>query len=140
MFFFSAFSDMVLACVFAKVGCVMCVVMHSVHSVHLCLQWYWTRDKRSGLPQLCLTRTICSVAAFHLGTLAFGSLVLAVVRMLRVILEYVERKGKYFNNDLARFVHFTDISTVESCPSQVPPLLLQMLPVVPGQVHSFYQP
>ena len=47
-----------------------------------------------------------NVTFFHLGTLAFGSLVLAVVRMIRVILEYVERKVKYFNNDCARFVKF----------------------------------
>ena len=44
-----------------------------------------------------------NVTVFHLGTLAFGSLVMAFVRMVRVILEYVERKVKYFNNDFARF-------------------------------------
>ena len=44
-----------------------------------------------------------NVTVFHLGTLAFGSLVMTVVRMVRVILEYVERKVKYFNNDFARF-------------------------------------
>ena len=31
---------------------------------------------------------------YHLGTLAFGSLVLSVVRMLRVALEWVEEKLK----------------------------------------------
>ena len=70
------------------------------------LQWYWTYDKRTGLPQLYLFKTMGHVVAFHSGTLAFGSLILAIVKMVRVILEYIERKIKYFNNDFARFLNF----------------------------------
>ena len=72
----------------------------------MCLQWYWTYDKRNDLVESSLGSTMWNVTVFHLGTLAFGSLVLAFVRMVRVILEYVERKVKYFNNDCARFVRF----------------------------------
>ena len=101
IFFFSAFSEMVLAGVFSKV---CSAVFTDIYL--LCLQWYWTYDKRSGLPKSSLGIMMWNVTFFHLGTLAFGSLVLAVVRMIRVILEYVERKVKYFNDDCARFVKF----------------------------------
>jgi choline transporter-like protein 2/4/5 len=36
------------------------------------------------------------------GTVAFGSLVIAIIRMLRTILEYIESKLKMYNNDLTR--------------------------------------
>lgn len=39
---------------------------------------------------------------FHLGTIAFGSLIIAIIRMIRTILEYIEKKCKKFNNDLTR--------------------------------------
>ena len=71
--------------------------------VWLCLQWYWTYDKKNGITESSLGSAMWNVTVFHLGTLAFGSLVMTVVRMVRVILEYVERKVKYFNNDFARF-------------------------------------
>ena len=34
--------------------------------------------------------------------MAFGSLIIAIIRMLRTILEYIEGKLKKFNNDLTR--------------------------------------
>ena len=42
-------------------------------------QWYWTWDKKSG-QHLSVMRSMGTVMVFHLGTLALGSLVLAVVR------------------------------------------------------------
>ena len=43
------------------------------------------------------------VQVFHLGTIAFGSLILAIIRTIRTILEYAEKKCKKFNNDLTRY-------------------------------------
>ena len=34
--------------------------------------------------------------------MAFGSLVIAIIRMIRTILEYIEKKLKRFNNDLTK--------------------------------------
>ena len=45
---------------------------------------------------------VYSWQVFHLGTIAFGSLIIAIIRMIRTILEYVEKKCKKFNNDLTR--------------------------------------
>ena len=48
-----------------------------------CFQWYWTWDKKSGR-HLSVMRSVVAVMVFHLGTLALGSLVLAIVRSQRV--------------------------------------------------------
>jgi len=82
VFFFSAFSELVLAGVFS--------------------QWYWTFNKSTDLPNCSLGTAMWNAAVFHLGTVAFGSLIIAIIRMLRTILEYIERKCKKFNNDLTK--------------------------------------
>ena len=39
-----------------------------------------------------------------MGTMAFGALILAIVQMIRVILEYMDRKLKGKENPLAKFI------------------------------------
>ena len=58
--------------------------------------WYWTRDKTGDIPNGGLMASLSRTCRFHLGTLAFGSLVLSIVRMIRVLLEYVEEKLKQY--------------------------------------------
>jgi len=82
VFFCSAFAELVLAGVFS--------------------QWYWTFNKRTDLPDCSLGTAMWNASVFHLGTVAFGSLIIAIIRMIRTILEYIERKCKKFNNDLTR--------------------------------------
>ena len=41
---------------------------------------------------------------YHLGSLAFGSLILALVHMVRVILEYIEEKLKGAENAAAKCI------------------------------------
>ena len=53
-------------------------------------------------PPITLPSNVYSWQVFHLGTIAFGSLIIAIIRMIRTILEYVEKKCKKFNNDLTR--------------------------------------
>ena len=53
-------------------------------------------------PTITLPSNVYSWQVFHLGTIAFGSLIIAIIRMIRTILEYVEKKCKKFNNDLTR--------------------------------------
>jgi choline transporter-like protein 2/4/5 len=81
LFFFTAFGELVLAGVFAE--------------------WYWSNDK-SYMPSCVLGSAIWNATVFHLGTIAFGSLIIAIIRMIRTILEYVEKKCKKFNNDLTK--------------------------------------
>ncbi|KAM7363295.1 choline transporter-like 2 isoform 1-T5 [Cochliomyia hominivorax] len=82
-FFISAFSDMVLACTFAT--------------------WYWTFKKKD-VPFFTLTKAIFQTSFYHLGTLAFGSLILAICRLIRLILEYIDRKLKKYDNAVTRAI------------------------------------
>ncbi|XP_058055526.1 choline transporter-like 2 isoform X3 [Anopheles bellator] len=81
--FVSAFSQMVLAFTFAT--------------------WYWTRQK-SRLPFFVLTRGVTRTIFFHLGTLAFGSLIIAICKIIRAILEYLDHKLKKFDNSVTRAI------------------------------------
>ena len=82
-FFISAFSNMVLACTFAT--------------------WYWTFKKKD-VPFFTLTKAIFQTTFYHLGTLAFGSLILAICRLIRLILEYIDRKIKKYDNAVTRAI------------------------------------
>ncbi|XP_053680219.1 choline transporter-like 2 [Anopheles nili] len=81
--FVSAFSEMVLAFTFAT--------------------WYWTRQK-SRLPFFVLTRGFTQTIFYHLGTLAFGSLIIAICKIIRFILEFLEQKLKLYDNQVTRAI------------------------------------
>ncbi|XP_050553339.1 choline transporter-like 2 isoform X1 [Spodoptera frugiperda] len=81
MFFISGVSDMMLASTFST--------------------WYWTYDKKD-LPFFTLTSGIYRTVRFHLGTVAFGALIIAIVRVIRVILEYIDQKLKKFDNPVTK--------------------------------------
>uniref|UniRef100_A0A182NQ24 Choline transporter-like protein n=1 Tax=Anopheles dirus TaxID=7168 RepID=A0A182NQ24_9DIPT len=81
--FVSAFSEMVLAFTFAT--------------------WYWTRQK-SRLPFFVLTRGVTRTIFFHMGTLAFGSLIIAICKIIRAFLEYLDHKLKSYDNGLTRAI------------------------------------
>jgi hypothetical protein len=53
-----------------------------------------------------LLKSVRTTARFHLGTVAFGSLLIAVCQLLRIILEYVDQQTKSLqdNNLLAKLV------------------------------------
>lgn len=81
--FVSAFSEMVLAFTFAT--------------------WYWTKQK-SRVPFFVMTRGIMLTLFYHLGTLAFGSLIIAICKIIRACLEYVDHKLKRYDNGVTRAV------------------------------------
>lgn len=83
LFFVSALSQMVLAGTFAR--------------------WYWTM-KKSDVPFFNLTKSLIRTIRFHLGTLAFGSLILTICRIIRLILEYVNNKLQKYNNELTKAI------------------------------------
>ncbi|XP_012547944.1 CTL-like protein 2 isoform X1 [Bombyx mandarina] len=83
MFFITGITDMILASTFAT--------------------WYWTFHK-SDLPFFTLTRGAYRTIRYHTGTVAFGSLIIAIVRVIRVILEYIDHKLKKFENPFTRFI------------------------------------
>jgi choline transporter-like protein 2/4/5 len=81
MEFVTALGELILAGVFAK--------------------WYWTRDK-SQVATCTLGASFCNALIFHLGTVAFGSIIIAIIRFIRAILQYIESKLKAYNNDLTK--------------------------------------
>lgn len=78
LFFVSAMEEMVMAGAFAA--------------------WYWTFDKKN-LPSAPLTRSFSRTFRYHLGTLAFGSLIIAIIRMIRLMIEFIEQKLKEYRQD-----------------------------------------
>ncbi|KAL0850385.1 hypothetical protein ABMA28_012206 [Loxostege sticticalis] len=83
MFFISGVSDMMLASAFST--------------------WYWTFHKRD-LPFFTLTAGVYRTLRYHLGTVAFGALIIAIVRIIRVMLEYIDHKLKKFDNPFTRCI------------------------------------
>ena len=83
------------------------------------------------------------VQVFHLGTIAFGSLILAIIRTIRTILEYAEKKCKKFNNDLTRLAPPVFYASKKALPClsslQVSSEMLPVLPLVSGEVHEVSQ-
>ena len=62
--------------------------------------YYWTRfsnaskDKKNNIPFFTLIGSFGRAIFYHFGTIAFGSLILAIVKLIRVILEFLHRKLK----------------------------------------------
>lgn len=83
VFFCEAFGEMVLAGTFAT--------------------WYWT-FKKSDVPFFTLTTSVWRTIRHHMGTLAFGSLVITICHLIRLALEYVEKKLKKHDNPVFRLI------------------------------------
>ncbi|XP_034234903.1 CTL-like protein 2 isoform X2 [Thrips palmi] len=82
LFFISGMAQMILAATFAT--------------------WYWTFNKKD-VPFFVLTRSFFMSITYHTGTVAFGSLVISIVRFLRLILDAIEKQAKqYSDNSLGK--------------------------------------
>ncbi|XP_076436221.1 choline transporter-like protein 2 [Babylonia areolata] len=84
MNFFVALSQMTLAGAFAS--------------------YYWAFNKPDDIPAFPLTAALWRSVRYHLGSLAFGSFIIAVVQMIRIALEYVDHKLKGSENAVAKFL------------------------------------
>lgn len=64
--------------------------------------YFFTRDKKKlGSPIL---GGFYRAIRYHLGSLAFGAFIIAVVQLMRLILEYIDRKTKDSQNSVAKFI------------------------------------
>ncbi|XP_058159337.1 choline transporter-like protein 5 isoform X3 [Dasypus novemcinctus] len=68
--------------------------------------YYWAMQKPDDVPPLPLFTAFGRAIRYHTGTLAFGSLILALVQMFRIVLEYVDRHLKDAKGSLAKFIQF----------------------------------
>ncbi|XP_022065799.1 choline transporter-like protein 5-B isoform X3 [Acanthochromis polyacanthus] len=66
--------------------------------------YYWALKKPDDIPACPLYSSFSRAIRYHTGSLAFGSLILAVVQMVRIVLEYLDQKLKGSQNACSRFL------------------------------------
>uniref|UniRef100_A0AAR2LN81 Choline transporter-like protein n=1 Tax=Pygocentrus nattereri TaxID=42514 RepID=A0AAR2LN81_PYGNA len=70
--------------------------------------YYWAFNKPDDIPACpvfaSLGRALRYAAKYHTGTLAFGSLILSIIQVIRVLLEYLDHKLKGAENKFAKFL------------------------------------
>ncbi|XP_036426523.1 choline transporter-like protein 2 [Colossoma macropomum] len=66
--------------------------------------YYWAFNKPDDIPAFPIFSSLGRALRYHTGSLAFGSLILSIIQVIRVILEYLEKKLKIANNKAARFI------------------------------------
>nr|XP_012646089.2 choline transporter-like protein 2 isoform X1 [Microcebus murinus] len=66
--------------------------------------YYWALRKPDDLPAFPLFSAFSRALRYHTGSLAFGALILAIVQIIRVILEYLDQRLKAAENNFAKFL------------------------------------
>ncbi|XP_058029069.1 choline transporter-like protein 2 isoform X2 [Ahaetulla prasina] len=66
--------------------------------------YYWAFKKPDDMPAFPLFSSFGRALRYHTGSLAFGSMILAIVQVIRVILEYLDHKLKASENMFAKFL------------------------------------
>ncbi|XP_058267213.1 choline transporter-like protein 2 isoform X2 [Hemibagrus wyckioides] len=66
--------------------------------------YYWAFNKSRDMPACPVFASFGRALRYHTGSLAFGSLILAIVQVIRVLLEYLDHKLKVAQNKFAKFL------------------------------------
>ncbi|XP_015679604.1 choline transporter-like protein 4 [Protobothrops mucrosquamatus] len=66
--------------------------------------YYWAFNKPQDIPACALPSAFLRTLRYHIGSLAFGSLILTIVQLIRMILEYLDHKLKEAENPVANFL------------------------------------
>ncbi|KAJ8251761.1 hypothetical protein GJAV_G00225160 [Gymnothorax javanicus] len=66
--------------------------------------YYWAFKKPDDIPACPVFSSLGRALRYHTGTLAFGSLILALVQTIRVLLEYLDHKMKGSHNKCTKFL------------------------------------
>ncbi|TMS22971.1 Choline transporter-like protein 2 [Larimichthys crocea] len=66
--------------------------------------YYWAFKKPEDIPAYPIFASLGRALRYHTGSLAFGSLILSLVQVIRVILEYLDHKLKGAQNKCAKFM------------------------------------
>ncbi|XP_033307400.1 choline transporter-like protein 1 [Bombus bifarius] len=65
-------------------------------------RWFFTRDKKQ--VSLPVVKSFGYLIRYHLGTVAFGALIIGIVRLIRAIISFVQNRLKKYDNDCVRLV------------------------------------
>ncbi|XP_015746412.1 choline transporter-like protein 4 [Python bivittatus] len=66
--------------------------------------YYWAFNKPQDIPACALISAFLRTLRYHIGSLAFGALILTIVQLIRMILQYLDHKLKDSNNKVARCI------------------------------------
>ncbi|XP_062414500.1 choline transporter-like protein 4 [Pungitius pungitius] len=66
--------------------------------------YYWAFTKPNDIPTFPLSASFIRTLRYHVGSLAFGALILTLVQIARMILEYIDHKTRAAQNPCARFI------------------------------------
>ncbi|KAM9323888.1 choline transporter-like protein 4 [Gastrophryne carolinensis] len=66
--------------------------------------YYWAFHKPKDIPFFPVSAAFMRTLRYHTGSLAFGSLILTIVQMIRILLEYLDHKLKDAHNPCTRFL------------------------------------
>ncbi|EPQ11280.1 Choline transporter-like protein 5 [Myotis brandtii] len=66
--------------------------------------YYWALRKPDDIPPYPLFTAFGRAIRYHTGSLAFGSLLLALIQMFRIALEYLDKRIKDNQNNIAKFL------------------------------------
>jgi choline transporter-like protein 2/4/5 len=67
-----------------------------------CSSWYFDRNK--GLSNTKVIRAVKDAFCYHMGSAAFGSLLIAIIKTIRAIIMYLQKKAKDSGNKAAQVV------------------------------------
>lgn len=65
--------------------------------------WYFTREKKA-VGNWTFFRAMFIASLYHLGTCAFGSLIIAIIKTIRAMVAYVQKKAAKLNNRVAKVI------------------------------------
>uniref|UniRef100_A0A665W003 Choline transporter-like protein n=1 Tax=Echeneis naucrates TaxID=173247 RepID=A0A665W003_ECHNA len=66
--------------------------------------YYWAFVKPDDMPAFPVFSSLGRSLRYHTGSLAFGSLILSIIQIIRVLLEYLDHKLKGAKNKFAKFL------------------------------------
>ncbi|XP_066121067.1 choline transporter-like protein 5 isoform X1 [Saccopteryx bilineata] len=66
--------------------------------------YYWALRKPDDIPPYPLFTAFGRAIRYHTGSLAFGSLILALIQVFRIILEYLDKRLKDSQNNISKFL------------------------------------
>uniref|UniRef100_A0A914XSY3 Choline transporter-like protein n=1 Tax=Plectus sambesii TaxID=2011161 RepID=A0A914XSY3_9BILA len=65
---------------------------------------YWAFRKPDDVPSFPVLRALGRAIRYHLGSIAFGALLLATVKFIRALLDYLDKKLSAAQNKVAKFI------------------------------------
>jgi len=67
--------------------------------------FYWNRGNKQNMPKKPVTQAMKNALSYHLGSIALGSFIVAIVQFIRAIIEYMDKtsKGAQGKNKIAKY-------------------------------------